>query len=295
MFKPGEIFVRTSGAATALAGPAEMGDIISRAVTKKSDDLLHSIRRVMAGERPPENPGWRTLFAPELTVWQKAEEAFRAKNGGGTFSVLVVPVGPTKPQARDFAALHTAVESSRVSLRGLDFPTELGARAVNASNRIELSVEAGRFKEQWMLFRTLLFGHIHVILEETGSLSQGGNVLDFVNAILTLGEVVLFAHRLLQAVSYQGEVLIQISLHRMKERRLAALVYPGVPFRDDRKCVEDHFEIEKRIHTTDLASGWEQVAADLAEELFAMFNWTNPGPQRGTILEWIGRLRDRKL
>lgn len=295
-FKPGDLLIRTAGAQSTVAGPQELRDLLARAVTKKGDHLLEQVRYIVKGVPPAaEKPDWRKTFAAELTDWDEAVREMRTKatHGGWAFSALPTDA-PSSPLPH--VRLTETVQAAAVSLRGWDFPYHQGKPTSNRTNRVVCETQFNAFVERWDFFRRGLFGDFRSFFEDTSFLKANetpGKELSFVSVSLSVAEFVLFSKRMFEALKYEGGVVLRVQLQGVKGRKLVSKDF----FRDlraDYICAEDSILFECLSHTTELAAGWQDVAANLVEEIYALFNWSNP-TNRNMILGDITKLLDRKL
>jgi hypothetical protein len=84
-----------------------------------------------------------------------------------------------------------------------------------------------------------------------------------------------------------------VQLQGVKGRKLVSKDFFRT-LRADYICAEDSILFECLSHTTELAAGWQDVAASVVEEIYALFNWSNT-TNRKMILGDITKLLERKL
>jgi hypothetical protein len=294
LFKPGDLLVRTASAQSMVAGPKELRELLGRAVARKGEHLLEQMRRIVNGSPAPEEQDWQTLLSHELTEWRDVADNWRKKSRYGGWIFTLAPTEPPLKQYRH-AELAEFIRQTVVSLRGWYFPGGRASDAVNRSGKISHEVLYNGFIERWELFQRLVFGDFRSFWEDGAWLKEGdtpGTELSFVNIIYTVAEFVLFAKRLYSAVGYEGGVAMRVHLTGCSQRRLVSkdfLRHLGGGY----VCQEPEIYLERTVHTADLAAGWEEYAADFAEQVFALFNWSNPS--RGMIEKDIASLRDRRI
>lgn len=295
-FKPGDLLIRTAGAQSTVVGSQELRELLARAVTKRGDHLLEQVRHIVKGVPPAaaDKPDWRKTFATELADWDENVREMRTKSehGGWAFSAL-----PTASYSSPLshAQLGEAVQAAAVSLRGWDFPPHRGQKLSNRSTGVSCEVKLNDFLERWVFFRRALFGDFRSFFEDTSFRTDTdvpGTELHFVGAIYSVGEFVLFSKRMFEALKYEGEVVLRIQLTGVKGRKLVSKDIRR-SLHADYICDEDSILVPCLSHTTELAAGWDDVAATLIQEIFALFNWSNP--DRAMILKDIAALVERRI
>jgi len=292
-FLPGQLLIRTAAAQSTVVGAQELRELLGRAISRKGDNLLEQVRRIVSGvPTPPRKKEAQELFQQELNKWSAsvAEVSKRSPHGGWSFVVMPLRK-PDEPLSH--RVLRSTIARASFDLRGWSFPAVPISEVSNRASGISGDAKFDGFVEHWELFGTLLFGDFRSFWEDTLWLKDGtpGTELSFVNAIYSVAEFVLFAKRLLAELSYEGEVVLQIRLLGCDERKLVSKEWARSLHGEYKSC-EKEIVVAQTVHTTDLAAGWEEQAVDLVQEIFALFNWSDP--DRQMILEDIAKLRDRR-
>ena len=296
-FKPGELLVRTVESQSKVAGPQELRELLGRAITKKSEQLLEQMRRIVTGAPVQASPSWESNFASELFDWKKTEADFQIQSGNAaSWTSFVVPTSSTPLEVRTHQKLRETIQKVKVSLRGWDFvPADDSVEIQNNSNCISAHVKYG--PERWELFRRLIFGDIRPHFEDQGLFidrnDSPGLVLSILNINQTVGEFFLFSKRLFEAEGYAGTLELQFKLSGCKGRTLVA----GKPNRNlprNLKCEESEITVKYPVHTTDLAAGWLEHAVKVAQEILSLFNMDVHTPEvEGMIRRDIEQMLSR--
>jgi schlafen family protein len=124
ILREGAVYVRTGAATTEEISTADdMRSLISRAVKRKSDDLLRSIRDLLTGKPASVGAESATEFAKEA---REAEEFFDSKLGdalkSGHFEVLTHPTIHDPKRIQSHLEVKEALRASEVALKGWNFP-----------------------------------------------------------------------------------------------------------------------------------------------------------------------------
>jgi hypothetical protein len=206
----------------------------------------------------------------------------------------MVPTSNPAPDPRTHQILLNAVRQAHVSLRGRPFPPLGGVETKNRSNRISAE-DTGSEGERWEFFRRLLFGDVRPYFEDIGfyggTENPRGSILSIVNTAQSAGEFLLFAKRLWAASGYEGEIELQVKLTGCKGRKLVT-GSSGRFMSGTFICDEPQILVSRSLHTTDLAAGWQEHAADLAQDILALFNMSNP--PRDMLLADISALLEHR-
>lgn len=293
LFKPGDLLIRTAAAQSTVAGPQELRDLLGRAVAKKGEHLLEQMRRIVTGVPAGPAVDWRTEFAEELSDWVAIEAESYAEFGKlGAWSFFAIPTAMPPPTVQTHQQLLDAMQKARVSLRGWDFPPTSGFQPVNRANRIDAKLPYAH--ERWALFRRLLFGDVRPYFEDIGfyggSDNPRGSILNILNTNQSVGEFVLFSKRLFEAVGYEGTLELQVKLTGCRGRKLVA--GPNRFLSGIFQCDEPEIIVRRSAHTTDLAAGWQEHAADIAQDILSLFNMNQP--LREAVLNDIATMLARK-
>lgn len=301
---PGQVYVRTPACQTTVVrAESDMRDLLNRALSKRTDQLLHRISQVMKGspEAPPTERG---------AVHQRSHEAFHADvhsliqrygpHGWWVFKVTPdssVAVEPIEP-----ARLQQVIRESAVALRGWDFP-HLNSQGIrNRSDGVgsETHWDARSYHEMWRASYQGFFGLIRSCWEDHYSGQQGTprragdasqpQVLWLVSAIYSITEFAQFAKRFYGALGYGGGLELHLWLGGMHHRELGSEP-GGIHLVNHYSCDEDVIQQSFRTDLAALQAGWEEQVVATVRWLLAMFNWNEPDRQmiRGHIANLMNR------
>lgn len=294
--RPGDLLVRTAAAQSKVVGPQELRELLSRAITKRSDQLLEQVRRIVKGETSsPPAFDWRGAYAVELSEWSDAVAAARELSPAGGWNFQIVPVGVIEDPL-PHREIRDILERSAVHLRGWTFPRIEGSDPKNMSDRVAGSVESKNLVESWAVFRNLIFSYYRSFVEDLGFIATAerpaGSSLDFVGVIYTVAEFLMFAKRFSQEAGYQGELVLRVELSGCKDRKLIS-TSPERYLRGNYACAERQFQVQTQIHTAQLAAGLREEVVALCVEVFSYFHWMNPS--QDMILEDVKRLQELRI
>lgn len=100
-----------------------MRSVISRAVTRKSDDLLRSIRELLVGKPVTVGTESAAAFSEEICEAEGFVESKIGKSlNAGYVEVMAHPTMYDAKRIRSLPDVQAAIRGSEVALRGWNFP-----------------------------------------------------------------------------------------------------------------------------------------------------------------------------
>jgi hypothetical protein len=293
-FLPGHLLIRSAAAQTKVVDATELRELLGRAVSRKREHLLEQMRRIVSGTpTPPRSRDVQELFQPELRDWESivAEASQRSPYGGWSF---VTMPGRKAADPLSHGLLRAAMDRASFDFRGWGFPAVPVSEIANRASGISGEAKFDGFIERWHLFRHALFADFRSFWEDSLWLTPGGTPgteLSFVNVTYTVAEYVLFSKRLFNELAYEGEAVLLVRLLGCEGRKLVSKQWHRMLY-GLKQSREKEIPVARTVHTTELAAGWEECAADIVQDIFALFNWSNS--DRRMILDDIVRLRERR-
>lgn len=274
----GGVYIRTEKCSSEpISSADEMRSILGIGITRKSDELLGLIRKLMSGQPLKPNPEALVDYKSEI---EEADKFFEEKLDSkfGYWEVTAYPTIYNPNLISNPVEAGNIVKDSIVHLRGWDFPHEDNHGNVNnfLNGRQSFTVsKSWPHQEAWRMYKSGLFIWKEYFGEDMlGHKDEGQNILYFVSTIYSLTEFMLFFKRLYSEKLKVDTVHLKITLKGCKGRRLASsnmLTLLG-----DYVCSEDLIAVERDIQTIDLTASFESIARTLIKEIFMIFNWNDP-------------------
>lgn len=185
------------------------------------------------------------------------------------------------------------IESSRVSLRGWDYPHLDYEHRQNGSDWVASWDEYRSHREYWRFYQSGQFLHLfsfkedryHDEAEEKARMDvprlkdfSPSGYLDAISALWTITEVFEFATRLAQKADFSDVVSVAIYMVGVKDR----VLYVSDPARDFSRpyiASEPTLGKEWTVTTEDLLGGASDLSLKATEWFFERFQWTDPPRQ----------------
>lgn len=296
ILRRGAIYIRTVAAATTeISSADEMRELLGRALTRKGDELLRTIERLITGKPLPLTPGSRELYDSEIT---QTEQFFDETLGAdlrshGYFEVMAFPTEHVPTRLGSIGQLRGLVQNAEVSLRGWNFPHTDHEHATAFAKGFQSHTRWERFIEAYRLYRSGLFVWRRAFWEDVRDhrTGEGKRTLSFISAIYSFTEFFLFLKRLYENTAPDATIHVAITLHGCRDRQLAtfdASVVLG-PFYVAKDNV---IPVDVDITTTELRASSEDLARRLVIDVFHVFNWTDVQDQ--VVAGWQRRLLEKR-
>lgn len=278
VLKKGAVYIRTSDCTSEPINRAdEMRSILAIGLTKKSDELLGVIQKLITGKPIAEKPQDKQLYEEEIT---EAQTFFDSKiaSEAGYWEVIAYPNSYKPELIANPVDVGDIVNNSIVHLRGWDFPhvdNHEHASNFNKGKQSFTDSDTVQVKEAWRMHKSGLLVWKQYFREDLrGFDEEGRKVLFFVSSIYAVTEYMLFFKRVYSEILDSDTVHINLSLFGCRDRMLASS--PGTLLGGSYISNEDQITIEKNVKAVDLRASFESVARIFIREIFMLFNWNNP-------------------
>lgn len=209
------------------------------------------------------------------------------------------------PQLQEF------VQQNKIELRGWDyphFPTHNGERQglSNIDGGIASWCNADMMKEIWRLFFDGEFIHYDALNEDWYASDawvanqapyntvSSHTVVDTINILFRLTEFFEFAKRLAISDFYNSDIMINIELRHVMDRRLVLLDQRRVPLRGNYRSAQDTISaFNKSVSVRDLRVESSNYALEAAVRVFHLFQWNTVSKDQ--LLADQQKLLERRL
>lgn len=221
--------------------------------------------------------------------------------------VVIRPGVHVEERIKTLGECWRLVESSRVSLRGWDYPHVDHQHRQNGKDWIESWDDYRSHREYWRFYQSGQFLHLFSFTEDRyrdeveekaksdvpalNSLSPSG-YLSVVSALWTITEIFEFAARLAQKADFGDPVSVTIQMVGVKDRALY-VSDPGRDFSRPYIASEPALSKDWSPGTEQLLSGSSELALNAAEWFFERFQWMVP--PRQVLADDQRRLLERRF
>ena len=205
ILREGAVYVRTGAATTQEVSSADdMRALISRGVTRKSDELLRSIRDLLTGKPVSVGAESAAAFAEEI---REAEEFLHSKLGAGLksghFEVMAHPTIHDPKRIQSLPEVQATLPASEVALRGWNFPHTDKSNATPFGQGFQSATIRDRSVEGFRLYQSGLFLWRRTYWEDVQDKrgDKGQRLLSFPSAIYFFTEFFIFFSRLYERIA----------------------------------------------------------------------------------------------
>lgn len=293
ILKKGAVYIRTKDCSSEPISTAdEMRSILAIGLTRKSDELLGLIQKLITGKPLQETVEDKKLYEEEIG---EAKEFFDSNLTAevGSWELIAYPTTYNPDLIQNSIDAGNIVEQAVVRLRGWDLPHVdshgnksnfgKGKQSFTVSDRVQV-------QEAWRMYKSGLFVWKDYFKEDLRGYEQDGKkVLFFVSAIYSLTEIMLFMKRIYAETLGAESIHIELTLNGCKGRMLGegqpGLLHWGYV------SSEEKILVKKDIKTVDLMASFESVARDFVREIFMLFNWNDPA--ESMLVDWQKKLLER--
>lgn len=219
-----------------------------------------------------------------------------------------VNIRPTEYQERRLERLsdvRAIVKASQVSFRGWDYPFWEEKELRNESEFIECALDwPPRHFEYVRFYRTGQFLHLFSGWEEFLNHEElfrnryprptpRAGYLSVIGAVYQTTEIFEFAARLASKGLLRPKAFVSVQLHNMNDHQLEMFDASRILFREYVRTSNNPIVFEREVTEDELISSGDQLALDLAVEIFENFNWNDP--PRQAFSEDQRKLRERRF
>lgn len=296
ILRKGAIYIRTSAAQTTeIPSADEMRELLGRAMTRKGDEFLRTIERLITGKPLAPSPSSRELYQPEIAQANEFldEHLGQDLRNYGHFEVLAFPTEYQATRLGSIPELRNLIQKAEVSLRGWNFPHSDRENATAFAKGFQSFTRWDSYREGYRLYRSGLFLWKRAYWEDVrGYRTEAGKkTFSFISAIYSFTEYILFLKRLYEERAPEATIHIATTLHGCKDRELttfdaSVFLWPGYV------CKDDTIPLEIDVTTTELRASTEDIARRLVKDVFHIFNWTDVTDE--AIEHWQKRLIERR-
>jgi hypothetical protein len=205
----------------------------------------------------------------------------------GFWFVTIQPI----PRNNERIALNDLVlriSHSRVFLRGWDYP-HIDDQTRYLDGAVENSTDWREYHERWRFTTSGLFVHRWKMRED--GIPERIGTLDFINAIWSMTEVLVFASRLYAEDETVDQVTVSLELSGLRNRQLTSR--PDYWINVRHLPTEDIFRRETTLSRVALVAHHLGIAARWAQALFHVMG--APGFTEDVIKSHQQRLLERRL
>jgi hypothetical protein len=300
ILKRGAIYIRTNRAASEIVPDAEaMRELMNRAVTKRGDELLRMVERLIKGKPIEFSEQEADAIRTEISdankfLWDHLPEQFR-QVGHWEVAFSVLPY--SRDRIPNLASILTLLEENQISLRGWFFP-HLDRNRRNTSNfahgvQYYMTESASGHLEGYRAYQSGVFVWRSTYWEDlVDSMRAGQKALSFVGVVLDITEHFLFAKRYYEKIAPDATVNLMIRLTDTENRVLKSFGQEG-PLFAEYICREPQIEIQTKCTVAELAAAYDELARKAIRRVYELFNWNNSDD--GMIRSWQERLLNRRL
>ena len=227
ILRAGTVYIRTGAATTQEVSSADdMRTLMSRAIIRKSDEFLRSMRDLLTGKPMSVGAESAAAFTEEI---REAEEFLHTKLGyllnGGYIEMMAHPTIYDPKRIRSLPEVQASLRESQVALRGWKFPhTEKDNAAGPFGRGFQSSTGWGGHAEGFRLYQSSLFLWKRAYWEDIQHkrADDGHRLLSFIDAINLITEFFTFLSRLHERIAPDVAVRIRVKLTGCNGRELTS-------------------------------------------------------------------------
>ncbi|MBU0572129.1 ATP-binding protein [Patescibacteria group bacterium] len=292
----GAVYIRTKkNTSEAISNVDEMRRILGRGITKKSEEIFETIKRIVSGspiikKADDKNKKFDNDIKEALGFVRANLENIEEI---GRWELVVHPHDYNDQLIDNPVEAGKMVEQSKVRLRGWDFPHidvhgnfsnfNNGKQSITGSERVPHS-------EAWRLYKSGLFVWSAMLGEDMMGFSKKGlSILYFVSRIYSITEMTLFLKRLYLKNLKVKRLHLQLKLYGAKDRKLEAS--QGTILGAHYICKDEPAEINEDIQTVELKVSHKAVAREIIKKVFMLFNWNDPSEKM--LEDWQNKLIEK--
>jgi hypothetical protein len=214
----------------------------------------------------------------------KTEDVLLKIKSRGYWEVILRPTEYNPSLISSLSECTKLVDSSKVILRGWDYPHKSIHGITSGSDYVESLTDWEPYIELWRMYQSGQFYHLFAFHEDWwgpirifGSNVQyleSGYGLEFLSTLYTITEICEFTKRLVKNDVFKNEINLKINLNNVKNRVLVTTQF-GRHILPDHECVINNIPIEKRYNIEEILSNSGNIALDITNHIYERFNWLN--------------------
>lgn len=184
------------------------------------------------------------------------------------------------------------VEKNSINLRGWDFPhipkrQDENGSIINYDKYIQAWEDFSFYKEFWQMYKSGQFLYYRGLREDwyeehywkperAKEIVKGKFLWVLFSVIYEITETYLFLSRLAQSGLYREGVIVNISLHNIKDRELLLDDRNRIPLIYPRKTAADELKYSQKYKYDDIVGDSKYLALEIILHVFDSFNWNPP-------------------
>lgn len=286
------LYIRTSAAQTEEVSSAhDMRELMGRGLQKRGDEVLRSIQNLIKGS--PLVPTEETInrYQEELAQANKwfrevLQEGFL---NSARWDLISYPMPYVADRVPSLPALENILRTSQASLRVAPFPYTFHDSVSGMFNSgYQSFADKPNVRVGYRLYKSGIFVLKHALWEDlSGAKTEEGKpALSFISAVYLLTEFFMFASRLYREMLVE-DIHIVVRLVGAKDRALRS--FEGrVPLNPWYISQEDDILVEKDLKLPVLRINYLDIARNIAQQIFHVFNWTDVSDQM--LAQWQNKI-----
>ena len=294
ILKKGQIYIRTDKATSGIISSAEeMREFLGRAISKKGDELLHTIDRLIKGKPLKPTDESKEKYDAEI----KEAEVFLSENIGeelkkyGHWAIYAYPTEYVPNRISDQRIIKELIEKTEVDLRGWNFPHTDVQDTINFTRGRQSYTIWDRFIEGYRAYKSSLFVCKKAFWEDVQGYTSNDDrlILSIPNLIWSITEFFLFFKRYYEEIAQNCDLSVKLVLNQTKNRKLGYLDHRDVFLRGSFIAKENSICIEEPIKVVELRASFKEIANSVILQIFRVFNCND------ITEEYIGKWQNKLL
>lgn len=282
ILKKGQIYIRTDKATTGTISSAEeMREFLGRAISKKGDELLHTIDRLIKGKPLKPTEKSKERYNEEI----KEAEAFLSENIGkelknyGHWAIYAYPTEYVPNRISDQNKIKEIIQNKRTDLGGLYFfPYIDFDNASNFTKGTQSYTIWDMYIEGHRVYESGMFIWKRAFWEDIKCKSDGKPLLEYLSLIQLITGIFLFFKRFYEEIAADSDLHIKLVLHQTGDRKLVSAKPLGL--RGEYVAKVDPICIEETIKVVELRASFKEIANNVILQIFRVFNWNDITEER---------------
>lgn len=275
ILQEGSIYIRTESAqSTDKISTTEMRELLGRAITKKGDELLASIERLIKGKPTVVSNDSQAKYDKEI---EESKGFFDEKLGkhltaNTHWEVISYPIDYKEQRINNPKQIRTTINQSQVRLRGWYFPHfDKDPQEHSYFNKGDQNFASSTFPklklESYRAYTSGLFIFKGLMSED----KNYDNGLSFLSIIYSTTEFILFIKRYYEGIELdETDIYIQISLNNIKDKKLIM-----DDLEDDYISQNNLSKLPATVNLVNLKASYFDIACKFIKHTFLMFNYDN--------------------
>lgn len=278
ILKKGQIYIRTDKATSeVISSSDQIRELLGRALTKKGDELLHSIDRLIKGKSLKPTEESREKYGEEI----KEAEAFLSQNIGeelrnrGYFEIYVYPTSYLPNRIPDQTKIRELIRKAQVDLTGWPFPHTHPSNVSNFVYGTQSFTIFDIYREGYRAYKSGLFIWKKAFWEDVDERrsDDGKRVLSYPYLIYLITEIFLFLKRYFEQIAPESDLHFKIVLKGTKDRKPISFDRMHDFFFTLNTSNEDTIPLEDDIKVVELTASYKDIAKRVVRQILLVFNW----------------------